>query len=138
MIQTIPFSMNPWTAMDTGMDLDRWLYRMLRATADRVGDTFPKLNVYSGNDGEIVDAELPGIDPAKVEVSVEGSTLTIKGKRTDCNGNETTFERCHELPFLVAEEGVSAKSNRGVLRITLPKAPAAKLRNIQISEGETK
>lgn len=132
MYRYTPFDVSPWRVLDEMMDVDRRLNRVLRATADRVSGRYPKVNVYAGEDGALVDAELPGIDPAAVEVSVDSQVLTLKGKRPGEGEEERSFERRFELPYAVAEEGLTAKYARGVLRITLPKAPEAKPRRIAI------
>jgi HSP20 family protein len=119
--------------LDEMMDVDRRLNRVLQATADRVSGRYPRVNIYAGDDGAMVDAELPGIDPSTVEVAVDARVLTIKGKRPGEGEEERPFERRFELPFAVAEEGLNAKYACGVLRVTLPKAPEAKPRRIAIT-----
>lgn len=133
MYRYTPFDVSPWRVLDEMMDVDRRLNRVLQAAADRVSGRYPKVNIYAGEEGIVVDAELPGIDPAAVEVSVDSQVLTLKGKRPG-EGNDTRpFERRFELPFAVAEDGLSAKFSRGVLRVTLPKAAEAKPRRIAIT-----
>lgn len=133
MYRYTPFDASPWRVLDEMMDVDRRLNRVLQATASRVAGRYPRVNIATGEYGVVVDAELPGIDPAAVEVAVDANVLTIKGKRPGEGDEARAFERRFELPFAVAEEGLAAKFARGILRVTLPKAPAAKPRRIAIT-----
>lgn len=96
-------------------------------------------------DDEAVYAEidLPGIDPAKLDVTVaEGTRLTVAGERTadDPKGAVWVrqerptgrFSREFALPVLVDADKVTAKYEHGVLKLTLPKSEAAKPRKISI------
>ena len=82
----------------------------------------------------VVTADLPGIDPKSVDVSVSGDRLTIKGERkAEHEENEAgrfyrevrygRFERALRLPGRVDPETVTAKYRNGVLEISM-KAPA--------------
>ena len=92
------------------------------------------------------EADLPGLDPAKIEVTVnEGNQLTIQGERpaTEVPGAVWVrqerpfgkFVRSITLPALVDADRVEAKYENGVLRLTLPKHEAAKPRKIVV-KGE--
>jgi len=135
MFRYTPYDVSPWRVLDEMMDVDRRLNRVLQATAERVSGRYPRVNVYTDDNGALVDAELPGVDPAQVEVAVDSQVLTIKGNRPGEGEDSRAFERSFELPFAIAEDGVGAKYDRGVLRITLPKAPEAKPRRIAITQG---
>ncbi len=134
MFRYTPFDVSPWRVLDEMMDVDRRLNRVLRATADHVSGRFPRVNVLAGDERVLVDAELPGIDPEQVEVSVESQVLTIRGRRGDNEETARAFERRFELPYPVSEEGVAARYARGILRVDLPKAPEAKPRRIAVSQ----
>lgn len=135
MFRYTPFDASPWRVLDELMDADRRLSRVLQASADRVSGRYPRVNVYTDDNGAVVDAELPGTDPAQVEVSVDSQVLTIQGKRSGEGTEERPFERRFELPFVVAADGVAAKYAHGVLRITLPKSPESKPRRIAITQN---
>lgn len=108
---------------------------------------FPAVNI-SETDKEVrVDAELPGLDPKDVEVSLDGGALVIRGeKKFEEEKKKDSFHRIERsygsftrtvpLPAPVEAKGVTAKFEKGVLRVALPKAkPAQPAHKIQI-EGE--
>lgn len=95
----------------------------------------PAIETFTRDDQLVVRADLPGIDPAAVEIAVEGTTLTIKGERKwTAEGKEPersysevaygTFERTLTLPQGVDPDSVHASYKDGVLEVTM-KAPAA-------------
>lgn len=106
----------------------------------------PLLNVWEDEQALYVDVDLPGVDPAKLDVTVtEGNQLTIQGERTapDIQGAAWVrqerptgpFTRVVSLSALVDAEKVEAKYENGVLRLTLPKHEAAKPRKITVQPG---
>jgi HSP20 family protein len=100
------------------------------------------MNVWSSTDGVVVEAELPGIDPKAVDVSVLGDELTLTGKLNDDVVKGITFtrrerpsgafERRLKLGFQANAEGVKANYTKGVLRITIPRAEEEKPKRIAI------
>jgi HSP20 family protein len=108
--------------------------------------TGPQLSVWEDEQAVFAEADLPGVDPAKLEVTVnEGNQLTIQGERTvpEVPGAVWLrqerpfgkFSRVVALPALVDAARVEAKYTDGVLRLTLPKHEAAKPRKIVV-KGE--
>lgn len=90
------------------------------------------VDVFEEEGNVIAEMNLPGIDPDKVEISVEDDYLKITGSREEEKETEKknfyskeikrgSFERTIELPSKVKKEKVEAKYSDGVLRITLPK-----------------
>jgi HSP20 family protein len=90
--------------------------------------------------------DLPGVDPAQVELTLEGGVLTLSGQRADLNQdarNELQFERAecerghfhrrYVLPNTVDGERVKANGKNGVLVVTVPKQEKAMSRRIQIA-----
>jgi len=109
-------------------------------------EALPLLNVWEDANAVYAEADLPGIDPAKLEVTVtEGNQLTVQGERAapDVPGSTWVrqerpfgkFVRVVGLPSLVNADAVEAKYDNGVLRLTLPKHEAAKPRKIVV-KGE--
>jgi len=107
----------------------------------------PLLNVWEDDQALYVEADLPGIDPAKLDVTVtEGNQLTLQGERAapEVKGAawvrqerpSGSFTRVIGLPALVDADKVDARYEHGVLRLTLPKHEAAKPRKIQVHAGE--
>ena len=104
---------------------------------------YPALNVWSNEDETVVTAELPGFAPEDVEISVEGSTLTLRGSREGEESKEEEnyyrrerwsgkFERSLRLPATVDADKVEAEFSNGVLSIKLPKAESAKPKKIRV------
>lgn len=106
---------------------------------------YPALNVWSNDEETVVTAELPGFDPKDIEISVEGSTLTLKGSRNSETSNEGEgdkyfqkerwsgkFARSLKLPAQVDADKVEAEFNSGVLSVRLPKAEAFKPKKIAV------
>jgi HSP20 family protein len=93
---------------------------------------YPAVNIWKQDGTVVVTAELPGIDPEKMDISVSGDTVTIAGTALTeiLAQNETylrqerdigSFIRNIQLPFQVDAQAVEAKYERGVLMITLPR-----------------
>jgi HSP20 family protein len=104
---------------------------------------FPGLNVYDAKDKLVVTAEIPGVDPAKLELTVQENSLTLTGERNDDAADENVrfyrkerpsgqFSRTITLSENVDPAGVKASSKNGILTIELPKAQAAKSRTVTI------
>ena len=101
----------------------------------------PEVDIYEGGDELLLIADLPGVSMDGVTVSVDGTELTIAGKRAtgekppgEAVALETSFadfRRSFVLPRAVDPEGIRAEIRLGVLRVHLPKA-AAKPRSIPI------
>jgi len=99
------------------------------------------LNVWEDEHALYVEADLPGLDPAALDVNVtEGRTLTIRGERA-APADRTwlrherpvgTFSRAVMLPTLVDADKVEARYADGVLKLTLPKHDAVKPRKVQV------
>jgi len=108
---------------------------------------FPPVNVSEDKDNVYVRAEVPGVKPADLEISITGDTLTLSGRRTTeevSSGaayhrrerDSGTFQRVVTLPMAVDPDAVKAQVRDGVLSITLPKHETAKPRQIRVeTEG---
>ena len=142
-----PRRMREFWSWQPGEDMRRLQQEMNRRfsglwpTAARRG--FPAVNVWAGRDDAIVTAELPGIDPGALDISVVGDTLTIAGERKpdapegdvvfQRNERETTtFVRKLLLPFRVEPDAVEATYARGILRINLPRLETDKPKQIAV------
>ncbi len=105
----------------------------------------PALNVIEESDRFLVDAELPGVRPEDIEVSIEGNTLTLRGERKKEDlGNVShhrrergagKFQKALTLPAEINPDAVEAKFEHGVLKLVLPKAEHAKPKKIPVLTG---
>lgn len=103
---------------------------------------YPAMNVWTDEDSAVVTAELPGVLPEHIDISVEDGTLTLRGDRQPDREQAVTYhrrERRHgsfvrtfQLPFRVDGEKVEASFRNGVLQILLPRAEADKPRRIAV------
>src|SRR4029450_11773020 len=97
----------------------------------------PQIASYVDGNSICIRADLPGIDPKEVELTVEDNQLTLKGERKvnqeQQNGHRLAqevqygaFARSFTLPEGVTAEGLQARYHHGVLEVTVP-LPVAKL-----------
>jgi HSP20 family protein len=123
--------------------LQREMNRLFSFVTEPYGNEFPSLNAWVGENDIIVTAELPGIDPANIEISVTGDILKLNGIREHellkAGENYHRQERSHgkfsrtlQLPFTVNSDKVQAKYEKGILNITLPRAEIEKPKQIKI------
>jgi HSP20 family protein len=91
----------------------------------------------------VVTAELPGVDPSKLEINAMRDTLSIRGERLPEEGGPERswhrrergtgrFSRTIELPYAIDAESVEAACRDGVLRITLRRPEEEKPRRIEV------
>ena len=103
----------------------------------------PSLDIAETDDAVLVDVEVPGIDPATLDISVTGDVLTIRGEKQEQATREGhnfhrverrygAFTRSLTLPASVDANRVEAGARHGVLSIRLPKRESAKARRVQI------
>ncbi len=104
------------------------------------------LDVYESDDEVTVRASIPGVNSDNIDISVMGTTLTIKGEksedREEKKGNYHlrerhygTFQRSVNLPSQVNVDRAKAEFKDGVLTLTLPKVEAAKPKSIKVKTG---
>jgi HSP20 family protein len=104
------------------------------------------LDVYRSEDGSYhIEADLPGVDPDSVEVTVEGGALTIRAQRTPRYGDtdqvvvverpQGSFTRQLALGEGVDPENLTADYADGVLHLNIPASPKTQPRRIQISRA---
>lgn len=98
------------------------------------------LAMWEDDDHVWIEAEVPGVAEADVDITVHKETLTIRVERKPEEGRRYLFnnrsygrsERVIALPEAVHAEGVQATLKDGVLRVELPKSPASKPRKIGV------
>jgi HSP20 family protein len=125
--------------------MDRWLDLPSRVLRDWLGD-LPPVDL-STEDGRLVArVEVPGIDPAHLEVTVHDNALTIRGEEasaaTDDQGRygqrARSFRRTVALPLPVRAQDAEATCRHGVLQVVMPlKEPERQGHRIPIRWQET-
>ncbi|MFO0889535.1 MAG: Hsp20/alpha crystallin family protein [Isosphaeraceae bacterium] len=108
---------------------------------------YPPINVYDVGDGYILSAQLPGLSPSDIELTITGETLTMRGERKRSDGVKDEGFRRQErpvgrwsrtitLPDRVDSAQVTANFTNGILTVALQKAESAKPRHISVSSGQ--
>ncbi len=108
-----------------------------------MGEFAPMMNIYQDKDNVIVETALAGIEPGKVDISIENDVLTISGrteekkevKREDYYRKEIregSFSRSVILPMPVKADKAEASYDKGIMKIVIPKAEAAKPKKIAV------
>jgi len=104
---------------------------------------FPSLDVRESN-GEIrVEAELPGVEAADLDVKLDGRTLTIQGEKKITRESEEgaphrierffgSFRRDVPLPADVDADSCDAAFRDGVLQVKMKKSPGSEARDVEI------
>ena len=125
---------SPWREIER---LQRDMNRLFSDTVSGVGrrnaPSYPAINIWTGEKGAVVTAELPGLSPEDIDISVAGETLTLTGNREPDEFQEGTryhrrernhgrFTRTFQLPFSVEMSKVEATFEKGILHIDLPRA----------------
>ena len=102
----------------------------------------PRVNIFENKEGYLLEAEMPGVSKAGVEVLLEGNELTLVGRRqTDVPNAELVyresspweFRRTFVLDPSSDTSKVNASIEQGVLTVHLPKTEMVKPRKIAVS-----
>ena len=108
----------------------------------------PAVDIYEDEKKVVLKLEVPGIEEKDLDVSVENSTLTVKGERKfEKEEKEENFHRIERrygsfyraftLPTTVDTESVAASYNAGVLKLELKKKPEAQPKQIKVNVGKS-
>lgn len=139
-----PMSLIKWTPFLSEFDdMDKMMESMLPTVRGNQFGFTPAVDMYEDKDSIVIETQLGGIDPDKVDVSIENNVLTIKGeseKRSEVEDKNYyrkeirrgSFYRSIPLPTKVDGENAQAVNEDGMLRITVPKAVEVKPKTIRI------
>lgn len=123
-------------------DMDRLFDRFL-GTGERTMLWMPSIESYTKDNKLVFKAELPGVDPKDLDVSITDRELVIKGERKaekDAKEedyiyreiNYGSFERHFVLPEGAKTDDMKARFSNGILEITVPAPAVVKSRKIEI------
>lgn len=102
------------------------------------GTWTPPVDIYETKDVYVVRADMPGVTKDGLDITVEGTTLTLIGKRTlPAQGERqrtVEYRRVFELDPIIDYGKVKARIDQGVVTVELPKAEKVKPRKIKIGE----
>jgi len=136
----------PWTFVDLlHRDLDRLADRrgITRNDDNAVADWVPAVDIIEEKDRFLLRADVPGVVPEDINVSMDGGVLNISGERHAENRDENAgvqrieratgrFFRHFTLPETADAEGITAKCSNGILEVSIPKAPEIQARRITV------
>jgi HSP20 family protein len=115
------------------------------AAAAATATYVPRVDIRETGQAYIVQADLPGVDDASVDITVDQGVLTIKGAaKTESPAGYRLVHREFEagdylrsftLPEAIAAERIAATVANGVLTVTVPKAEVAQPRRIAVKAG---
>lgn len=103
----------------------------------------PRVDIWETETALHLTAEMPGVSADRVDVHLEDGTLTILGRVEPENFGECVhseyrvgnFERAFRISEKIESQAIEASMRDGVLAVTLPKAEAAKPRQIAVQAG---
>lgn len=104
----------------------------------------PRVDIREEDKRFLIVADIPGVDPKDIEISMDKGILSIKGERKsetkENNGKFTRVERAHgmfyrrfALPDSADADGINASGKHGVLEISIPKKPETTPRRIAVN-----
>lgn len=107
-------------------------------------DWSPAVDIHEYPDRFVLRADVPGLDPAAIDVTLEKGVLTLSGSRAEAAETEGVerrrveratgrFHRRFALPDTVDAESVSASGKHGVLEVVIPKRAQVQPRRISVT-----
>lgn len=123
-------------------DMDKMISEFMPVSRNNNG-FMPAVDMYEDKDNVIIETQLAGIDPEKIDISIENDVLCIKGegeKKTEVEEKNYyrkeirrgSFYRSIPLPTRVLGDKASAIAEEGILKISVPKASESKPKSIKI------
>jgi len=108
-----------------------------------LSDWAPAVDIKEEPEHFLLHADIPGVDPKDIEITMERGVLTLKGQRSAETKEETekyrkmervrgTFLRSFTLPEATDAEGITAKCHDGVLEVIVPKVEQAQPKRIAV------
>ncbi len=129
------------------MDVDRFFEDI--PSIEKMMSFTPAVDVYQDKDNVIVEAPLAGVDPEKVNISIENDVLKIEGKTEHKSEVDEqnyyrkevrygSFYRSIALPTHVQSDKANAVFENGMLKITIPKTEEVKPKTIKVQVKKDK
>jgi HSP20 family protein len=143
-----PAELDTLRLLPSGKSSDKPLVRRCEHTRPSLSGWgyFPAMESYRENGNLVIRAELPGVEPSEVNVTLTGDTLTVSGEKkhareTDENDvyfreiSHGQFERSFKLPKGVKSEDVKATFQNGVLELSVAMPESDKPQDVRIEVG---
>ena len=141
-------SYDPWAAMTQLQEEMNRAFSRVGASDDDSGrvvtsDWAPAVDIEERDDSFVLHADIPGVDPKAIEVSMDDGVLTIRGKRDAVSEDDKdgfkriervhgSFYRRFALPDTADADKISARGEHGVLTISIPKMEKLQPRRITV------
>ena len=134
----------PWSILNQlQREMDNLIRREGDTTTSPVSDWTPAVDIRETDSAYILRVDVPGVNPQAIDINMENNVLTISGKRDtettdEKNGYKRvervtgTFHRRFTLPDSIDSDHITAKTDNGVLEITLPKQAKVMPRKIAV------
>ena len=136
----------PWSIVDLlHRDLDRLAARRLPAAEgdSAVTDWVPAVDIIEEKERFVLRADVPGVNPADIEISMDAGVLSVAGQRTHESRDEDAglqrmervtgrFFRRFSLPDTADAENIKAQCRNGILEVSIPKLPEVRARRIEV------
>ncbi len=134
----------PWNFIDLlHRDLDRVALRRSGVNEDTVARWVPAVDIVEEKERFVLRADVPGVDPAEIDISTDNGVLTVAGERQVQSRSEDAgvqrvervngrFSRRFSLPDTSDADGITAHSRNGILEISIPKLPEVQARRITV------
>lgn len=126
----------------TVRDLDRLTARVLNSSSRSTG---ARLDAYRIDDTFHIDIDLPGVDPAGIDITVDRKVLTVRAERQRVEGENVRYvvaerpvgsvSRQVFLADTLDTDRLDARYENGVLTLSIPVAEKAAPRKIEVSAG---
>ena len=135
-----------WHEMDRLQSEMNRMFQVNYPNRLRPAPAYPALNVWTNEESLNVTAEVPGVRPEDIDISVVGDTLTLSGTRKPEELDDNAryhrqergygeFTRTLQLPFPVDVEKVEATFRNGVLLVAMPRSEEDKPRKITVKSA---
>jgi HSP20 family protein len=140
LIRWSPF-FEPFDSMEKMMDE----MNVLVPRMSQQGNIVPPVDIYETDKNVVVETPMPGIDPSKIEISIENGVLSIKAnseRKTEVDEKnyyrkevrQGSMFRQVALPARVEEKSAEASFENGILKIALPKKEEQKMIKVEVKK----
>ena len=136
----------PWSIVDLlHRDLDRVALSRFGNDENEnpVANWVPAVDIVEEKNRFVLHADVPGVDPKNIDVSMDAGVLSVSGEReTENVSDENGFRRIERasgrffrrfnLPDTADAKSITAKSSNGILEVSIPKSPEVQARRISV------
>ena len=134
----------PWGLLS---QLQRELERSVGEGSTATAEWSPAVDIKEEADKFVIHADIPGVKPEEIDISMEDGVLTIKGEKKSESKTEkegykrvertyVSFYRRFSLPDTANADAISASSKHGVLEVVIPKREAVQPKKINVTSAE--